>query len=82
MYVEVRYSQSAFKHVTKEDIKHALLNAIYDDMLDEDREKHLLIGFDMNLNLLEIVYNVLNDETIRVFHAMKCTEKYLKLINR
>jgi adenylate kinase family enzyme len=82
MYVEVRYSESAFKHVSKEDIKHALLNAIYDDMLDEDREKHLLIGFDMNLNLLEILYNVLNDETIRVFHAMKCTEKYLKLINR
>jgi uncharacterized DUF497 family protein len=82
MYIDVRYSESAFKHVTKEDIKHALLSAIYDDVLDEDREKHLLIGFDMNLNLLEILYNVIDNEKIRVFHAMKCTEKYLKLIDR
>jgi len=51
MYIDVRYSKSAFKHVAKEDITHALLNAIYDDK-------------------------------IRVFHAMKCTEKYLKLVNR
>jgi len=44
--------------------------------------KHLLIGFDIKLNLIEILYNVLDDEKIRVFHAMKCTEKYLKLVNR
>ena len=82
MYIDVRYSKSAFKHVTKEDINHALLNAIYDDMLDKDKDKHLLIGFDIKLNLLEILYNVLDDEKIRVFHAMKCTEKYLKLVNK
>ena len=82
MYIDVRYSESAFKHATKEDIKYALLNAIYDDVLDEDREKHLLIGFDRSLNLLEILYNVLDNEKIKVFHAMKCTEKYRKLVNR
>jgi len=82
MYIDVSYSKSAFKHVTKEDIKHALLNAIYDDMLDKDRDKHLLIGFDIKLNLLEILCNVIDDDKIRIFHAMKCTEKYLKLVNR
>ena len=82
MYIDVRYSKSAFKHVTKDAIEQALLNAVYDDMLDNDKDKHLLIGFDANLNLLEILYNVLDNERIRVFHAMKCTDKYLKLINR
>jgi hypothetical protein len=38
MYIDVRYSDSAFKHIDKEDIKYALLNAVYDDVLDEDRE--------------------------------------------
>jgi hypothetical protein len=32
----------------------------------------LLIGFDRNANPLEIFYNVLDHDTIRVFHAMKC----------
>jgi hypothetical protein len=82
VYIDVRYSKSAFKHVTKKDIEYALLNAIYDDMLDKDKDKHLLIEFDMNLNLLEILYNIIDDEKIRVFHAMKCTEKYLKLVNK
>jgi len=82
MYVDVRYSKSAFKHVAKDDIIHALLNAIYDDMLDKDNDKHLLIGFDIKLNLLEILYNVIDDEKIRIFHAMKCTEKHRKLVNR
>jgi len=49
---------------------------------EEFTTKHLLIGFDIKLNLIEILYNVLDDEKIRVFHAMKCTEKYLKLVNR
>jgi hypothetical protein len=56
---------------------------LYDYLqLDKDKDKHLLIGFDIKLNLIEILYNVLDDKKIRVFHAMKCTEKYLKLVNR
>jgi uncharacterized DUF497 family protein len=82
MYIDIRFSKSAFKHVTKEEIKQAMVNVIYDDMLDDDNDKHLLIGFNGNGNLLEILYNVIDDETIRVFHAMKCTDEFIKLLDR
>ena len=81
MYIDVRYSESALKHVTKEDIKRAMINVIYDDILDDNKDRHLLIGFDSNGNLLEILYNVIDDNTIRVFHAMKCTNEFIKLLN-
>ena len=35
MYIDVRYSKSALKHVTKEDIQRAMINVIYDDILDD-----------------------------------------------
>jgi uncharacterized DUF497 family protein len=83
MYVDIRFSKSAFKHgVTMADINRAVINVLYDDMLDEDNDKHLLIGFDGNGNLLEILYNVIDDDTIRVFHAMKCTDEFIKLLDR
>ena len=82
MYIDVKFSKSALKHVTKENIKRAMINVVYDDMLDEDKDRHLLIGFDGNGNLLEILYNVIDDDTIRVFHAMKCTDEFIKLLNR
>jgi len=81
MYIDVRYSKSALKHVTKEDIKRAMINVIYDDILDDNKDRHLLIGFDSNGNLLEILYNVIDDNTIRVFHAMKCTNEFIRLLN-
>ena len=82
MYIDVRYSESALRHVTKEDIKRAMINVIYDDILDDNKDRHLLIGFDGNGNLLEILYNVINDDTIWVFHAMKCTNEFIRLLNR
>ena len=66
----------------KEDIKRAMINVIYDDILDDDKDRHLLMGFDGNGNLLEILYNVIDEDTIRVFHAMKCTDEFIRLLNR
>ena len=82
MYIDVRFSKSALKHVSKEDIQRAMINVIFNDILDVDIDKHLLIGFDGSGNLLEILYNVIDDDTIRVFHAMKCTGEFIKLLNR
>jgi uncharacterized DUF497 family protein len=82
MYINVRYSESALKHVTKEDIQRAMINVIFDDILDDNKDRHLLIGFEGNGNLLEILYNVIDDDTIRVFHAMKCTNEFIRLLNR
>ena len=60
-------------------ISHALNNAEYDDVLDDDTEKHLVLGFDGKTNLLEILYNVIDEQTVRVFHAMKCTHTFRSL---
>jgi hypothetical protein len=59
---------------------------LYDEQLDESDgspdigSKHLLIGFDRNANHLEILYNVIDEDTLRVFHAMKCRNIFLSLI--
>ncbi|MCL2831943.1 MAG: hypothetical protein FWD78_02125 [Treponema sp.] len=81
MNIVIEYNPSAFKHgVTEEAIRYATINAIYDDIWDGDKNKHLLLGFDKKLNLLEIMYNIINDQCINVFHAMKCRSIYYRLL--
>ena len=83
MDVDIRFCRSAFKHgISEGDIRRAIDTAGYDGYLEGDEEtknKRLLIGFDRNANLLEIYYNILDHNTVRVFHAMKCRNihKYL-----
>ena len=72
---------SAFKHnISEADIRHSILNWRYDDIVEDDHGKHLLIGFDSNANLLEIMYNVIDEQTVHVFHAMKCTNTHRLLL--
>ena len=84
MDIDILYSQSAFKHGCAEaDVRHAFKTRKYDSIVEEGpfADKNLLIGFDGNANLIEILYNVIDDDTIRVFHAMKCQDKFLPLLN-
>ena len=87
MDIVIQFSQSAFKHgITKTDICMAFDNILYDERLDEsDGEneldaRYLLIGFDRNANLIEVLYNIIDENTLRVFHAMKCRNVFLPLI--
>ena len=81
MDIVVKYASSAFKHgITEANIRHTILNWRYDDLVEDDPGKHLLIGFDSNANLLEIMYNVIDEQTVRVFHAMKCTNVHRELL--
>ena len=83
MEVIVKCVPSAFKHgVTEANIRHAILNWKYDDIFEDEPEKHLLIGFDSNANLLEIMYNVIDEQSLKVFHAMKCRDAFLPLLKR
>jgi hypothetical protein len=83
MEVIVKFVPSAFKHgITREEIYHVLNNAEYDDVLDDDNKKHLVLGFDSKTNLLEILYNVIDEQTVKVFHAMKCTQTFRALLDR
>jgi hypothetical protein len=82
----IKFTQSAFKHAVAEaDIRWAIDTAKYDGSIegDEDAEnKRLLIGFDRNANPLEIFYNVLDTDTVRVFHAMKCRNSFKHLLEK
>ena len=81
MEIVVKYAPSAFKHnISEANIRHAILNWRYDDIFEDDPGKHLLIGFDSNANLLEIMYNVIDDKNVLVFHAMKCTSTHRLLL--
>ena len=83
MDVDIKFCQSAFKHgLSEADIRWAIDTVKYDGYLenDEDAEnKRLLIGFDQNANPIEIYYNIIDQNTVRVFHAMRCQNihKYL-----
>ncbi|GMO29203.1 MAG: hypothetical protein Pg6A_17270 [Termitinemataceae bacterium] len=79
--VVVEFNQSAFKHgCTEADIRNAIGTWLYDDVWDTVTDKHLIIGFDTQGNLLEIMYNIKGGETLNVFHAMKCRNTYLRLL--
>ncbi len=83
MDVYIRFNPSAFKHGIKEgDIRFAVNNALYDDVLDEANDKHLVLGFDRNGNLLEILYNVIDEDSMNVFHAMHCRSIFFHLLDK
>jgi len=82
-HIIIEYAKSAFKHNIKEaDIHHALLHPVYDEIQDSNDDRHLLLGFDRSLNMLEITYNVIDEQRFKVFHAMKCRNIYHNLIRR
>ena len=87
MDIAINFSRSAFKHnVSEADIRLAFDNKLYDERIDDSDgiddidAKYLLIGFDKNVNLIEVLYNVIDENTIKVFHAMKCRNIYSPLI--
>ena len=81
--IEVRFTSSAFKHgCTKKDLLSALSNNIYDETLQLDPNKTLVVGFDTKGNLVELVFNVVDHQSITVFHAMPCRKTYLDRIGK
>ena len=86
MAIDFKFNGAAFKHgVSKVDILWAFNNYVYDGLIErgenECDDKHLLIGHDIDANLLEIIYNIIDEDTYNVFHAMKCRSAYKHLIN-
>ncbi len=80
--LNVECNPSAFKHgVTEEDIRFAFDNKLFDHPVTHHEEKNLLIGFDRQLNPLEILYNEIDDNTVNVFHAMKCRKAWRNFVD-
>ena len=83
MQAKIEFNRAAFKHgITEENIRCAFQNWLLDQPVAGENNKHLLIGFDRNGNLLEILYNVIADGCINVFHAMKCRPAWRQLAER
>jgi hypothetical protein len=82
----ITFKSTAFKHnVTEAAIRQAFILPVYDDTLEEaegEEVKHLLLGWDGNANLLEILYNVIGPNKISVFHAMPCRKPWRGLANQ
>ena len=79
----IEFVPSAFKHkVSEENIRWVLLNHLADGIIEEDDEtKYLVIGFDKKGNLLEIMYNFIDEEKIKVFHAMSCRKQFFEKLD-
>jgi hypothetical protein len=79
-YLCVEFNPSAFKHgITEEDIRFAFDNKLFDHPIAQQEEKNLLIGLDRQLNPIEILYNEIDENTLNVFHAMKCRKAWRDL---
>ena len=74
---QIIFVPSVFKHgVEEEDIRHAFKIRLFDHPMPGDENKNLLIGVSRSGIALEILYNELDNNVIKVFHAMKCRKAY------
>ena len=77
--VSVEILSSATKHgQSRDDIIYALERSIYDETLETDPNKTLSIGYDRSARLIEVIFHVLSDDHIVVFHAMRCRNYYIE----
>ena len=78
---EYIFKQSAFKHgISEADIRNAFKQRMFDHSLTGEEYKNLLLGLAQDGSLLEVIYNVLDNDVINVFHAMKCRITYFSLL--
>jgi len=82
MFPNIEFNKSAFKHgKTEENIQYAMWHPLHEQLLELYENKWLIIGYDTNGNLIEVAYNIINDDTVNVFHAMPCRNKFLSQFN-
>ena len=69
------FVSSAFKHgVTREDIIHAYRTRTSDSLLESYGDKYGFIGYNRAGNPIEVFYNPIGEDAIKVFHAMDCRD--------
>jgi hypothetical protein len=65
------FNLSAFKHdVTEKDVETAMSTALLDELMEGFDHKYLVVGFDMNRNLIAVMYNVVSEDMANSFSAM------------
>jgi hypothetical protein len=77
----VQINESALRHgIDEKDILRALSLPLFDRLMPQYKNKYLLLGFDRNSNLLEIMYNIRTDGSYNIFHAMKCRKEFYRYV--
>ncbi|GHV80480.1 hypothetical protein AGMMS49944_22710 [Spirochaetia bacterium] len=77
----IKFVSSAFRHtISEEDIRWVMKYPLYEDLMEGYLNKYLVLGYDTKRRLLEIMYNRISEDTVKVFHAMKCTTQYLPFV--
>ena len=83
MFINYIFHESAFKHdIVEVDIRTAFARPLFDGLLEDYDDKFLLTGFDTSGNVLEIMYNLVDEHTAFVFHAMRCRKAFRMLRNQ
>ena len=83
MEPEFIFRDTAFRHgFTEADIHHAFETCCYIDQYKNRENVYLLLGFDMDANPVEILYNVFGENGVNVFHAMPCQKQFLRLFEQ
>jgi hypothetical protein len=83
MELEFIFRDTAFKHgLTEADILHAFETCCYVDQYKNRENVYMLLGFDMNANPVEILYNEFGKNGVNVFHAMPCQKQFFNLFKR
>ncbi|MDR0321173.1 MAG: hypothetical protein LBI28_06695 [Treponema sp.] len=78
MFPVIEFNEAAFKHdVSEANIRYALWHPLHEQLLEAYKNKWLVVGYDTVGNLLEVAYNIIDDDTVNVFHAMPCRKKFL-----
>jgi hypothetical protein len=78
MFPIIEFNEAAFRHdVSEANIRYALWHPLYEELLEVYVNKWLVVGYDTAGNLIEVAYNIIDDDTINVFHAMPCRKKFL-----
>ncbi|MDR1419719.1 MAG: hypothetical protein LBI86_05055 [Treponema sp.] len=80
MELEFVFRDTAFKHGLSEgDIRRAFETCRYMGQYGDRENVYLLLGFDMNVNPVEILYNEFGENGVNVFHAMPCQSRFYYL---
>jgi len=77
--LEIIFKQSAFKHgITEDDIRWAFKTFESDELIQGFENKYRLLGFNTKGNMIEVLYNKVNENRVNVFHAYQCSDSYLE----
>jgi hypothetical protein len=78
--MEIVILDSAHKHgISDYSINTCMLNKIADELLEDEPEKRLVVGFDQSGNALEII-GIMKETAFMVIHAMKLRSQFFYLL--